>query len=161
MNSTISKIIQYYGLVFLTAVIGTVCWVFLVTLIYPLLTGESLSEIFAWSYARAINALYFGGIVALIFTLPYAIIYFIYSKIKKRFLEIENTNLHKLIISFALSLPLVLTVFISTVLPTGSLGPFWKEGFEMAMLVLIATCPAIYFAKFLVNSIKSKPGVAT
>jgi hypothetical protein len=138
-----------------------VCWVFLLTLIYPLLTGESLTEIFAWSYARAINALYFGGFVALIFTLPDAIIYFMYSKIKKRFVEIENTNLHKLIISFVLSLPLVLTVFILTVLPPGSLGPFWKEGFDMAMMVLIATYPAIYFAKFLVNSIKSNPGVTT
>jgi len=137
---------------FIAALIGAICWILILTFIHPLVLGESLEEIIRFSESRIVGAFYFGGFIAVLCIVPYSFFFFIYIKLKEKFNLSGQTKLQNGITSFILSLPLVITVFISTVIPTGSLGPFWSRAFELATWVLIATWCAILISKLLVNS---------
>ena len=95
---------------------------------------------------------YFGGFIAVLCIAPYSFFFFIYIKLKEKFNLSGQTKLQNGITSFVLSLPLVITVFISTVIPTGNLGPFWSRAFELATWILLAAWCAILISKLLINS---------
>ncbi|MEL7834280.1 hypothetical protein [Fodinibius sp. Rm-B-1B1-1] len=160
MKSIISTVGVSIAWSVLAAVIGTACWILLLTIIHPLTLGESLTEIINHSKSTAIGALYFGGFIAFLFSIPYSLIFIIYLTFKGKFWLSDKTKVENAISTFVLSLPLVITVFISTVMPTGSLGPFWRRGFELSSWVLIAAWVGILISRLLINPLINHRKVA-
>jgi|GEM_PF-3117969 len=160
MKSIISTVGVSIAWAVLAAVIGTACWILLLTIIHPLTLGESLNEIINFSGNRAIGALYFGGFIAFLSSVPYSLIFVIYLTFKDKLWLSNKTKLEITISTLVLSLPLVITVFISTVMPTGSLGPFWSRGFELSSWVLIAAWIGILISKLLINPLLNHQKIA-
>ncbi|MBD3615599.1 MAG: hypothetical protein HUJ22_03425 [Gracilimonas sp.] len=144
----------------LAAILGAICWVFILTVIHPLILGESFDELISYSEFRVVGALYFGGFISAVSVIPYSIIFGLFLKLNSRFDLSNKMDKQNIIASFILSLPLVLTVFISTVIPTGSLPPSWNQGFELAALVLIAAWSAILISKLIIYSLTTQQRVA-
>src|SRR5512135_480805 len=98
----------------LTAVSGTVIWVFIGTTLFPVLEGEPMPEFLELWVVRAWASAYFGGFIAVLAFVPYVFVFSGWLYLVRWFPGLERTRLRALGGAVVISTPFTaVLVFMS------------------------------------------------
>ncbi len=138
------------------AVVATALWALFTATLAPLVSGEAPHALARFWTTRVKLAVYFGGFIALLAVLPYALLLAIWLKVRSRVPSLEQTPLRVALTSFILTLPVTLVVFGSYAAPTHGLGPFWGSAFAALPWVLLSAWGGILLPRLLVPALRFK-----